>query len=204
MVGPDNMVKTAEAFGFNHPLPIDMPRPAASFFPSVQDFVRNDPKLAMVSFGQNDVQGTPLNMAMLAATVANNGVMMTPHVMAETRDAKGNVIDKYQPKPLNQVMQPATASTLRRPDDQRRAERDGEVLHATRQRRAGGSQDRYRAAGTNPPLSHAWIIAFAPAEAPTVAISVFVKATRGDRRDRRTVAGPIARQVLNFVPPVSS
>ncbi len=65
MVGPENMVETAEAFGFNRPPPIDLPRPAASFFPPVQDFERNNPKLAMVSFGQNDVQGTPLNMAML-------------------------------------------------------------------------------------------------------------------------------------------
>ncbi len=54
--------------------------------------------------------------------------------------------------------------------------------------------------GTNPPLSHAWIIAFAPAEAPTVAISVFVKATpEVTEGTGGTVAGPIARQVLNFV-----
>jgi penicillin-binding protein A len=200
MVGPVNMVKTAEAFGFNHPLPIDMPRPAASFFPSVQDFVRNDPKLAMVSFGQNDVQGTPLNMALLAATVANNGVMMTPHVMAETRDAKGNVIDKYQPKPLNQVMQPETASTLR--DLMITVVQNGTAKCCMQLDNGVQAAAKTGTAqlGTNPPLSHAWIIAFAPAEAPTVAISVFVKATpEVTEGTGGTVAGPIARQVLNFV-----
>ena len=89
--GPD-MVKGAEAFGFNQDVPIDLPRPAQSFFPSVQDF-KNDvpngvsPKLATSSFGQDEPAATPLQMNMAAAAVANNGVIMTPHVMGETRDS---------------------------------------------------------------------------------------------------------------------
>ena len=75
-----------------------MPAPAQSFFPSVQDF-ENDvpngvsPKLATSSFGQDEPAATPLQMNMAAAAVANNGVIMTPHVMAETRDSDGAVLD---------------------------------------------------------------------------------------------------------------
>ena len=91
--------------------------PAQSFFPSVQDF-QNDvpngvsPKLATSSFGQDEPAATPLQMNMAAAAVANDGVIMTPHVMAETRDSDGAVLDTYQPKPWLTVMTPETAATM--------------------------------------------------------------------------------------------
>ena len=54
-------------------------RRSRSSFPT--DFTRNLPALAQSSIGQNDVQATPLQMALVAAAVANGGKIMTPHVM---------------------------------------------------------------------------------------------------------------------------
>ena len=77
--GADAMTDTAQAFGFNQDVPIDLPRPAGSSFPT--EFENDPPKLAQASIGQNDVRATPLQMALVAAAVANGGEIMTPHVV---------------------------------------------------------------------------------------------------------------------------
>ena len=81
--------------------PIDLPRPAAvAASATVADFVERHPAARRSrGFGQNDVQATPLQMALVAAGVANDGEMMTPHVVAETRDRDGNVLDRTTPQP---------------------------------------------------------------------------------------------------------
>ena len=90
------MVDGAEAFGFNAKPPIDLPAPASSVFPTGDVFDRNTPALAQASIGQNDVQATPLQMALVAAGVANGGVVERPHVMHEVRDSDGEVIDSVR------------------------------------------------------------------------------------------------------------
>ena len=57
----------------------------------------NPPFLAQASIGQNEVQSTPLQMALVAAAVANDGKVMRPHVMREIRDDQDNVVDRYEP-----------------------------------------------------------------------------------------------------------
>ena len=67
------------------------------------------------SIGQNDVQATPLQMALVAAGVANDGVVMTPHVMAEIRDRDGRgARDAYAAEAVAHARSaPATAATMR-------------------------------------------------------------------------------------------
>ena len=69
--------------------------PGRSIFPT--NFTNDLPTLAQSSIGQNDVQATPLQMALVAAGVANGGMIMTPHVMPEIRDNDGNVVTRYEP-----------------------------------------------------------------------------------------------------------
>src|SRR5690606_24620006 len=109
--GPEAMIETAEAFGFNQDVPIDLTAPARSNFPT--DFERNLPALAQSAIGQFDVAATPLQMAMAAGAIANDGVVMTPHVMREVRDDDGEVVDSYDPKPWTTAMDRGTAALLR-------------------------------------------------------------------------------------------
>jgi peptidoglycan glycosyltransferase len=206
-LGPETMVGAAESFGFNKSVPIDLPSPAKSFFPSVQ-FFRNDvpngisPKLATSSFGQDEPAATPLQLNMAAMAVANKGVIMTPHVMAETRDSDGAVLDKYRPKPWLQPMNAATSATMTQ-------FMIGVVQNGTAHcclQLANGVQAAAKTgtaqlapAGT-PEASHAWITAFAPAANPRVVVTVFVKATpEVSNGVGATIAGPVARQVLKYV-----
>ena len=85
------MTATAEAYGFNQPVPIDLPDPASSRWPA-EVVADNPPFLAQASIGQNEVQSTPLQMALVAAAVANDGKVMRPHVMREIRDDQDNVV----------------------------------------------------------------------------------------------------------------
>jgi peptidoglycan glycosyltransferase len=199
-IGAPTMVATAEAFGFNNAPPFDLPRPAESVFGTVEDFVDNIPLLAIAGFGQGNTQATPLEMALVASAVANGGEIMTPHVVDRTVSREGQTLSRTQPEVWRRAMQPATAATM-----------TGLMIEVVNNgtarccmQLAGGIQAAAKT-GTaqlnpkgQPPASHAWIIGFAPAEAPRYAIAVMVKATpEVTAGTGGTVAGPIAQQVLN-------
>ncbi|HEX9259217.1 MAG TPA: penicillin-binding transpeptidase domain-containing protein [Acidimicrobiales bacterium] len=199
-VGAEQMVRASEAFGFNQDVPIDLPRPAKSFFPSVEYFKGNDPLLAIDGFGQGDTTSTPLQMALTAAAVANRGQIMRPYVMAGIRDASGRLVYHSTPSPWRQVMAQSTVDFL--------TSAMVEVVNNGTARccmqLASGQQAAAKTGtaelGTDPPLSHAWITTFAPAEAPRVVVTVMVKATpEVSAGTGGTVAGPVAKKVLDMV-----
>ena len=68
LLGPEAMVAGTEAWGIGEPLPIDLPRPAASTFGNTDNLAQELPLLAIRGFGQSEVQMVPLHMAMVAGT----------------------------------------------------------------------------------------------------------------------------------------
>jgi peptidoglycan glycosyltransferase len=199
-LGPQIMVDKAEDYGFNMAPPFDLPRPARSNFGTVEFFEDNIPLLAIGGFGQGETMATPLEMALVAAGVANGGVIMEPYVVAETRGPDGNLLDRTEPEEWRRAIEPDIALTMR--DLMVQVVNDGTARCCMQlangvQAAAKTGTAQLNPAG-EPPASHAWIIAFAPAEAPQFAIAVMVKAapevTAGTGG---TVAGPIARQVLD-------
>ena len=181
-------------FGFAATPPLDLPAVAGSVFPEASSFKRNLPGLAQSAIGQQDVNATPLEMALVAAGVANGGVIMKPHVLAEIRDNEGQVVRKAEPAPWMTAMRPENAVALR-------DMMIGVVNGGTATRIAlPGIQVAAKTgtAQTTGDNSHAWIIGFAPAEAPRVAIAVIVESQEGlgDTVTGGRVAAPIARAVL--------
>ncbi len=194
--GPD-MVKGTESFGFNDAPPIDLPNPSRSLFP--EDVVGNPPKLAQSSIGQNDVAATPLQMALVAAAVANKGSIMTPHVLKEVRDSQLNVVQRYDPREWKRPLNPEHAAQLR-------ADMVGVVNGGT------GTAARlpgYEVGGKTGTAQlgdgrlHTWFIAFAgpPGGDPTVAVAVVVLnvANTGNEATGGVIAAPIARDVMRKV-----
>ena len=193
-IGPDKMIAGAQSFGFNTKPPIDLPAPVASAFPT--DFTRNLPALAQASIGQNDVQATPLEMALVAAGIANGGVIMKPHVMSDVRDSEGSVIQRYGVGPWLQPLSADSAATMK-------AAMLDVVARgtATRMQIAGyevGGKTGTAQLGTDPPQSHTWIMGFAgPPGDPKIAISVVVLNQPGvNEATGGVVAAPIAKQVM--------
>lgn len=201
-IGPDLMVNGVNRFGFDEKIPLDLPLPAASTFGgAASDFADSLALLAIHGFGQGQVQVTPLHMAMIASTVANNGRMMTPHVIAQTRTHSGIPIKTTTPSVWKTPMSPTTAATL----SQLMVGVATQGTAACCLRLAGNVTVAAKTgtAQLNPEgqkqRSHAWITAFAPVEAPRFAVAVFIKgvndvvsASTGGR-----LAGPVAKAVLD-------
>ncbi len=193
--GPDAMVATAERFGFNKDVPIDLTNPARSNFPT--DFTRNLPALAQSAIGQNDVAATPLQMAMVAGAIANDGVVMVPHVLADVRDADGNIVDTYDEREWTTAMDRGTSALLRQA-------MVGVVEGGTATRLAVpgfvvGGKTGTAQLGTDPARSHAWIIGFGgPAgELPSIAVAVIIEGQDGaSEQTGGRVAAPIAQAIL--------
>jgi peptidoglycan glycosyltransferase len=197
-LGGPTMSTKANAFGFNSAPPIDLPRPATSVFPTADQFVHDIPKLAQSSFGQNDVQATPLEMALVAAGIAHGGVIMAPYVVSETRTSDGTLLDRTNPKPWLTALTPQSASIMT--SDMILVATSGtatrvQIPGVTVAAKTGTAQ-----LGTTPPTSNAWLIAFAPAEAPRVAVAVLVNNQPGnDEVTGGTIAAPIAKAVIQAV-----
>jgi len=194
-IGADEMVSGVAGWGFNATPPIDLPGAARSVFPT--DVGNNAAKLAQSSIGQNDVQASPLHMALVAAGVANGGTIMKPHVLGEVRNARGSVVKSYTPTPWLRPLSAAFAEELRR-------DMIGVVTGGTATAMAipgfdVGGKTGTAQLGTTPPRSHTWIIGFAgpPGQAPTVAVAVVVLDQSGaSEATGGAVAAPIARAVL--------
>ena len=200
-LGPEVMVTAAERFGIGETIPFDLPAPASSYFGDVDYFEQNLPLLGIGGFGQGNTSMVPLHMALIAAAVANNGVMMKPYVIAETRDHDGRLLRRTAPTTWRTVMTPTTATTLR--DLMVEVVRNGTASCCLQlangiQAAAKTGTAQLNAAG-EPESSHAWVVAFAPAEAPRYAIVVMLKGTTAEisAGTGGTLAGPIAKTVLD-------
>ena len=145
VIGEDNMQNGVKRFGFNTRNPIDLPAAATSVFP---DTKKSKAFLGQASIGQFDTAASPLEMALVASAVANNGIIMTPHVMKEVRDDNGKVIKTFDPKPWLTAMSSADRGRHAPGDDRRRAVRHR--YGRSHLGRRGRRQDRYGAARHRP------------------------------------------------------
>ncbi|HXY92208.1 MAG TPA: penicillin-binding transpeptidase domain-containing protein [Acidimicrobiia bacterium] len=172
------------------PLDLD-PGAAGSIGPAAD---AEPPRFALAGIGQGDVFVTPLEMALVAAGIANGGVIMQPHVAQSVTDSDGKVVDEIKPHEWKRCMTPATASALTdmmvknvEGGTGTRAQINGVAVAG----KTGTAQNELGA-------PHAWFIAFAPADNPRVAVSVLVEngGIVGDAATGGDLAAPIAKQVL--------
>ncbi len=210
-VGADAMIDASEAVGFNDAPPLDLPNPAESSYPT--DFgevvsepegkapvMEDTPALAQTGIGQNDVAATPLQMALVAAAVANGGEIMTPHVMSEVRAHSGDVVDRFDQGVWRTAFNPNVAETLR--EAMLGVVQEGTASVMKIDGVEVGAKTGTAQLGTEPPRSHAWMIAFAgpPGEDPTVAVAVVVNnVDGGSAQTGGRIAGPIAKAVVESV-----
>ncbi len=204
LLGPEAMVEGTRAWGMEEELPIDLPRPAASTFGDTTDLDQNLPLLAIRGFGQNEDQMVPVHMALVGAAIANGGQMMEPYTVEATFDHDGRVLDRTQPAVWKTPISPQTASTITNlmigVAESGTAScciaLNGGVPVAAKT----GTADL--GLGTSVDLVHAWIVAFAPADAAQYAVSVVLtdlESTPAEAATGGRLAGPIAKGVLDFL-----
>jgi len=150
--------------------------------------------LADTAYGQGELLVSPLQMALVAATIANGGVMPTPHYATAVKDASGGVIRTIGPGPVGQVIRPDTARTV--------TQVMVDAVQAPGAFASAAKVPGVNVAGktgtaeTPSGAPHGWFIGFAPAEAPTVAIAVLLENSPKGGEDAAPVGGAVLKAAL--------
>lgn len=186
-------------FGIYEAPPLDLsPGAAVSSGPVPGSFEQNKPQFALSGIGQGEVATTPLQMALVGSAVANGGVVMAPHVAAEIRDDEGKTLKTIGPKAWKTAMPITTAATIRDFMVQVVERGTGTAGQIAGVAVAGKTGTAQSCEGCSP---HAWFVAFAPADAPQYAVSVFVDkgGSMGNEATGGRVAAPIAAKLLKYL-----
>jgi peptidoglycan glycosyltransferase len=183
-LGEDTVRGMAEAFGINGE-GFDTPLPVV---PSTIGDVVDDAALAQTSIGQKDVAVTPMQAAMIAAAVANDGKLMKPYLVDSIQAPDLTVVDQTDPDEMSQPISSDVADELT-------TMMTSVVDHGTgRKARIDGVEVAGKT-GTaeNAGPDHNWFIGFAPAANPKIAVAVFVRNGGGTGGD---TSAPIAKSVI--------
>jgi peptidoglycan glycosyltransferase len=203
LLGGNTLSEQATLFGYDSVPPLDISPPGIvqpSQFPTAQELSQGGnpgiPGQAYSAFGQQDVLTTALQNAMIAAGIANGGAVMVPHFLEKITDSQGRVVETYKPTIWKQATSPQAA---------------GEVIPLMQAVATSGTAagDAFPASldvavktgtaqieiGTTITSVSDWMIGFAPATNPQVAIAVVVPyqptSTQG-----ASIAGPIVKAML--------
>jgi penicillin-binding protein A len=183
-LGEERVRDMAEAFGIDEQ-GFKMPLTVA---PSKLGDIENDAQLGVSSIGQQDVQLTPMQAAMIASAVANDGRLMKPYLVSQVQAPDLTVVDKTDPEEMSTPVSPEVAAQL--------TEMMVSVVNNGTGRRA--RIDGVQVAGKtgtaeNSANDHTWFIGFAPADDPKIAVAVFV---RNGGRTGGDISAPIAKTVI--------
>ena len=168
-------------------------------FPIPSYFVRNDPLLAYSAIGLDNVLTNPMQMAIVAAAIANRGIEMQPRLVTQIRDPQGRVVTTYPPVEYSRPISSTSADALRQMMIQMVERGTGTAAQIPGITVAGKTGTATN--GTNKP-PNAWFVAFAPAGAaegtPRIAVAVIVLdgGNLGNEATGGRVAAPIAAKVI--------
>jgi len=198
------MFEYMDRFGFGSVPPIDLPASQvykSGIFEGKTLVGRGDPvDIARVAFGQERLAVTPLQMAEVAATVANGGRLMRPQIWRRVVDRDGRVTKRMDPSLYSQVVDEQTAAELT-------TAMEGVVSAGTGTNAAipgitvagktGTAETPFNdTCGGGSDQNQAWFIGFAPADEPKIAIAATVECTTAFGND---VAAPIFRDVAETI-----
>ena len=193
-VGADEMLEQAEKFGFNRDYLEGTGPQAVSKYPEDA----NPPQTGQAGIGQYDVRATPLQMAMVAAGIANDGVVMRPYIVDEVQSADLDVVATTPVEEFSTAVSPATAAELTKMMVY--TVDSGTASPAAIPGRSVAGKTGTAQSGTDAP-PYAWFVSFAPADDPQVAVAVMIESADIDRGEigGGRIGGPIAKAVMEAV-----
>ncbi|CAB4914216.1 unannotated protein [freshwater metagenome] len=196
-LGKGIMQRYMRRLGFGRPVPIDLPRservPSGEYCRGKLVNVTSDcVDVGRMAIGQDKLLVTPLEMAMVAAAVANGGILMHPFLATGTVDPEGRKALSVDPTQYARVMSPATARKITAMMQRVVDEGTGTAGALAGIDVAGKTGTAERNVDKN--ITQPWFIAFAPADNPRVAIAVTIEQVVGGFGG--VDAAPIARAVM--------
>ncbi|MGI5483443.1 peptidoglycan D,D-transpeptidase FtsI family protein [Streptomyces lavendofoliae] len=194
-LGPDKVRAMAEKFGFNDERQ-DVPVRA---YPSVYPSKTDDAQTALSGIGQFDVTATPLQIAMVSAAIANDGLLAAPHMVSSVVDADGDTLESYEDGKARRVVSSSTAGQLR-------SAMVTVVEEGTGSRariggvEVGGKTGTAQRGVDNSGKPYAWFTSYAkdPRTGEEVAVAVLIEDSGARRAEvsGNGLAAPVARQMM--------
>jgi peptidoglycan glycosyltransferase len=198
-IGPDLILDYAERFGFYDDPPLETPseeRLPSGLYNEGRLFRPGNPNEVdpgRLAFGQERLLTTPLQMAMVASAVANGGRLMEPHAVDRILSPKGEIVTRTKASEYREVMKAQTAADLT--DMMTRVVASGTATSAQIPGiEVAGKTGTAETGRTG--ANDTWFIAFAPAQAPRVAIAVALHNQSGTGG---STAAPIAKAVMQAI-----
>lgn len=193
-IGGNDLASNAAAFGYNQHIPIDLPGVATSYFPSAATLKYDQPQVAYSAIGQENVRATALQNALVAAAIANGGTIMTPHFLSEIISPAGKVVQRYKNTswrtPLTSAQAQQIVPLMQNVVKWGTAAGVGFLPQDEVAAKTGTAQT-----GNSLKNTDDWMIAFAPASHPVIAVAVIVPfqsiSTTG-----AVAAGPVVKCVI--------
>jgi peptidoglycan glycosyltransferase len=198
-VGKHTMARYMRRFGFDRKPQLDYPAEEMSASGEYLGQRLISPTSPLVDvgrmgIGQDKLQVVPLQMAEVAAAVANKGRLMVPHLTHRIVNPEGQTVLEIHPRVQSTVMKPSTAASLTGMMEAVVREGTGTSAQIPGVPVAGKTGTSETQIGTA--INNAWFIAFAPASEPRVAIAVTLQNVPGVGG---VFAAPVARQIIESV-----
>lgn len=191
-LGEGALSEQARKFGFDTQFTVPMTA-ATSHFPVGLD----EAQVAMSAIGQFDVQASALQMAMVAAGIANDGVVMRPYLVAQVLGPELSVLQNTAPAQLSRALSPANAAVLRSMMVDVVDQGTGSNARINGVKVGGKTGTAENAPGE---AAHAWFVGFAPAGDAQVVVAVVLENGGGATEvSGNALAAPIARAVMRAV-----
>jgi peptidoglycan glycosyltransferase len=199
-VGIHTMATYMKRFGFYRQLPLDFPvdEMTVSGERSNGRLLRPTSPLidpGRMAIGQDKLAVTPLQMAMVASAVADNGTLMAPQLVTRAINVDGQTVQRFAPRVYSQVMRPSTALELRQMMTNVVEEGTGTAANLQGLNAAGKTGTAQVGSTLN--IDDAWFIGLAPVAHPKVAVAV--ELTNIPNGFGGTYAAPIAAQIMKLL-----
>jgi peptidoglycan glycosyltransferase len=197
-LGAGTVLRYAERFGFYKSPPLETPENESvpsGLYNRGRLFLPKHPETQVdpgrLAFGQERLQVTPLQMAMVGATIANHGIEMRPHLIERILSPGGHTVTHSRPVRLGTPIKRQTADELTQMMELAVQGGTGTAAQIPGVRVAGktGTAETGRAN-----INTTWFVSFAPADSPKIVVAVVVENQAGGFGG--TVAAPIAKQLM--------
>ncbi len=188
LLGKDKLGEVADRYMINKDIPFDLSVKKSSF-----DYEKsmNKNEIAASGIGQGNVLVTPLNMALMTSSIANNGKMVKPSLVKEIVEKNGKIVPVNDIEVLSNVTSDGIAKDLREMMREVVVSGTGKNASIKNVELAGKTGTAENASGS----SHSWFVGFAPYEDPKLVVAVILEeegATGGK------AAAPIARDMIIY------
>ena len=190
LITPEQLAETANKALFNNSLNFTLEYNKSSF--TLNNTSPID-EIIQTYIGQGKTLVTPLHIALIGSSIANNGIMMTPYIVESKLDYKGNVINKNLPKKLTNAFSIETAQTIKNMLEKVVTEGTGKkakIDNISISAKTGTAQVEGQ-------KDHTWFLGMAPTENPNIVVSVIF-----ENSGENSNIVEVARDIIDFAKPM--